>query len=295
MSLNNPAFWTHIAENISEVTNIPFRIKNKQTVHGGCINQAFHIQDNEQNYFVKVNDRSSLDNFHSEVTALSAIQKTNSIKVPKIMGSGSFENFSFLILEYLHLKNRGSIRDFAIALASLHKNQSKMFGFHQNNYIGATKQINSSMHDWAEFFLQNRIGYQLELLESKYDIRALRNNEKLLKEKIEYLFKNHSPAPSLLHGDLWQGNYSFDRDGTPVIFDPASYYGDHEAELAMLELFGSPGKAFFDTYQEYYPINKGYQQRKKLYNLYHILNHANLFGASYLAQANDMIEHLVTQ
>ncbi len=145
----------------------------------------------------------------------------------------------------------------------------------------------------ANIFLQNRIGFQLDLLESKYTIDNLRINERMLKDKAEKFFENYTPVPSLLHGDLWQGNYSFDQQGIPVIFDPACYFGDHETDLAMFELFGSPGARFFEVYHKHYPVHEGYQQRKMFYNLYHILNHANMFGTTYLAQANKRIEQVV--
>jgi len=292
MPINNTQFWNHIAASISNASNRDFHIGTKNTVHGGCINQTFLLTDNHLGYFVKINQVSSLDNFHCEITGLTTIDNTNTIRVPKVICAGSFENYSFLVLESIQLMNRGLIDNFALALADLHKKQNSQFGFSENNYIGATKQINSPMPDWIEFFLQNRIGYQLDLLESKYDIRPLRKLENELRIRIGDLFKNHTPAASLLHGDLWQGNYSFDEQGAPVIYDPACYYGDHEADLAMLELFGNPGRRFFDVYRQHYPIDQGYQQRKMLYNLYHILNHANLFGTSYLGQAKEMMGRL---
>ncbi len=227
------------------------------------------------------------------MVGLKALKSTNTIRVPEVFAAGTYENNSYLILEALQLSGKGVIADFAVALANLHKSSGSEFGFDEDNYIGATKQINSKNADWLTFFYQNRIIYQLDLLQKKYNIHKMRNKETLLATKISDLFEDYNPIPSLLHGDLWQGNYSFDQQGTAVIFDPACYYGDHEADLAMLELFGNPGDSFFKAYHQYFPIDKGYQRRKVLYNFYHILNHANLFGTSYIGQAESMMDTIL--
>lgn len=286
-------FWNHICGVISDKTKHNFQVLNKHSVHGGCINQAYLLEGNEANYFVKLNHQSSLSNFNCEMAGLKALKSTNTIRVPEVIGAGSHNDNSYLILEALQLSGRGAIADFATALANLHKSYGPEFGFTEDNYIGATKQNNARKSDWVAFFYENRINFQLDLLQQKYDIRTMRNKGILLATKIQDLFENYSPLPSLLHGDLWQGNYSFDQQGNPVIFDPACYYGDHEADLAMLELFGNPGDSFFKAYQMCFPIDKGYQQRKVLYNLYHILNHANLFGTSYLGQAESMMDTIL--
>jgi len=285
----NDDFWNHICGIISDITKCDFQILSKRNVHGGCINQAYLLESNDVNYFVKVNHLSSLSNFNSEMAGLKALKSTNTIRVPEAIAVGTHNNNSYLILEALQLSGTGAIEDFAAALAHLHNSYGSEFGFSEDNYIGATKQINKTNSDWVTFFYQNRISYQFDLLEQKYDIHYMRNKEKQLEKKIKSLFADYSPHPSLLHGDLWQGNYSFDQQGNPVIFDPACYYGDHEADLAMLELFGNPGSSFFRAYQRHFPIDDGYQQRKTLYNFYHILNHANLFGNNYLGQAESMM------
>ncbi|MCP4412975.1 MAG: fructosamine kinase family protein [Gammaproteobacteria bacterium] len=286
-------FWNHISNLISEITKCNFQILNKYSVHGGCINQAYLLVGNDINYFVKVNHQSSIGNFNCEMACLNALKRTNSIKVPEVITADTYDNNSYLILEALQLSERGVIADFAVALANLHKSSGSEFGFDEDNYIGATKQINKKNSDWVSFFYQNRISYQLDLLQEKYNIHEMRNNEKLYATKINELFEDYSPLPSLLHGDLWQGNYSFDQQGTPVIFDPACYYGDHEVDLAMLELFGNPGDSFFKAYHKHFPIDKGYQRRKGFYNFYHILNHANLFGSSYIGQAESMMDTIL--
>ncbi len=255
----NDCFWNHISSLISDITKSNFQVVNKYSVHGGCINQAYLLEGNDIHYFVKVNHQSSLGNFNCEMACLKALKSTNTIKVPEVIAAGKHDNNSYLILEALQLSGRGDIADFAVALANLHKSSGSEFGFDEDNYIGATKQINNKNSDWVTFFFQNRICYQLDLLQQKYNIHKMRNKEKLLATKISDLFEDYNPLPSLLHGDLWQGNYSFDKQGIPVIFDPACYYGDHEADLAMLELFGNPGDSFFRAYHKHFPIDKGYQ------------------------------------
>ncbi len=152
MTLNNPALWRHIENKITEQTKSHFCIRRKQVVHGGSINQTFSLQDNKLDYFIKINTSSALDNFQSEANGLSVIEKTNTIKVPKVICCGLFENYSYLILESLKLNDVGSTEDFAFALASLHKNQQSTFGFPQDNYIGSTRQINTSSTEWLTFF-----------------------------------------------------------------------------------------------------------------------------------------------
>jgi fructosamine-3-kinase len=171
------------------------------------------------------------------------------------------------------LKSNGDWAALARMLAKLHRATGPRFGWHRDNWIGATPQINGWRDDWARFFLECRIEPQLALARKNgYSIEFSSN-----------LLKNHQPQPSLLHGDLWSGNAGFIEEG-PVIFDPAVYYGDREADLAMTELFGGFPARFYDAYNEVFPLPAGYETRKHFYNLYHLLNHLNIFGAGYLAQ-----------
>ena len=166
-------------------------------------------------------------------------------------------------------------------LAEAHRNPGKRFGWSRDNYIGSTPQANGWCENWAGFWRERRLKPQLEL--AKRNGFDLRFDEDLL--------KNHSPQPALLHGDLWSGNAGFTTHG-PVVFDPAVYYGDREADLAMTELFGGFPRAFYEAYEETYPLDEGYRARKHLYNLYHLLNHLNLFGAGYLSQVRETLSLL---
>jgi fructosamine-3-kinase len=191
------------------------------------------------------------------------------VRVPRILDHGA----DFVLLEQLDLKKSGDWPALAQMLAKLHRTTGPRFGWHRDNWIGATPQINQWQDDWATFFLECRLQPQLALARKNgYPIEFSSN-----------LLKNHNPAPSLLHGDLWSGNAGFIGEG-PVIFDPAVYYGDREADIAMSELFGGFPREFYAAYRKAYPLDAGYEQRKHLYNLYHLLNHLNIFGAGYLAQ-----------
>ena len=180
-------------------------------------------------------------------------------------------------------------------LAFMHRFHAAHFGWHRDNTIGATPQINTPAADWIGFWRKQRLGFQLALArENGYRGRLLAQGERLLGQ-LPVFFSGHEPRPSLLHGDLWSGNAAFMRDGTPVMFDPAVYYGDREADIAMTELFGGFSADFYRAYDEAYPREPGYATRKQLYNLYHVLNHLNLFGGGYHAQAERMIEQLLSE
>ena len=189
--------------------------------------------------------------------------------MPRILDHGS----DFIVLEQLDLKRNGDWAALAQLLAKLHRTTGPRFGWHRDNWIGATPQINDWRDDWATFFQECRLRPQLELA---------RQNGFSFSVPAD-LLKDHRPQPSLLHGDLWSGNAGFIEEG-PVIFDPAVYYGDREADIAMTELFGGFPARFYDAYNEALPLPDGYETRKHLYNLYHLLNHLNIFGAGYLAQ-----------
>ena len=196
-------------------------------------------------------------------------------------------------MEYIELAGTASEIIFAQQLAAMHSHTGKQFGFEIDNTIGSNPQPNAFENDWIRLWQQHRLGFQLALAQENGFGDALFETGMELNQRAAKFFQGYSPVPSLLHGDLWSGNYAADSTGQPVIYDPACYYGDHEADLAMMELFGQPGNKFFSAYNEVFPIDAGYSQRRELYNLYHILNHANLFGGSYANQAQRMINQLL--
>jgi fructosamine-3-kinase len=200
------------------------------------------------------------------------------------------------VLEYLELGGSSRVSDRLLGqqLAYLHQHTQPYFGWHRDNTIGSTTQINQQSHDWLKFWQEQRLGFQLQLAaKNGYGGRLQASGERLGSELA--VFFNHTPTPSLLHGDLWSGNAATDKQGNPVIFDPACYYGDREADLAMTELFGGFSGDFYAAYQDVWALHEDYRVRKSLYNLYHILNHLNLFGGGYLRQAENMITGLLAQ
>jgi protein-ribulosamine 3-kinase len=195
--------------------------------------------------------------------------------VPQRLSTGVTGGEAFLEMEHLQLSSGGDYRALARMLAGVHRTTGLRYGWHRDNFIGPTPQQNGWCDDWAEFWQERRLRPQLDL--------ARRNRFDLQAPSPQKLLSSHRPAASLLHGDLWRGNAGFS-GGRPVIFDPAVYCGDREADIAMTELFGGFPAEFYAAYHEAYPLPAEYQERKHLYNLYHLLNHLNIFGGSYLGQ-----------
>ena len=284
--------WTQIAEHISQVQP-KFKIASHRPVSGGCINQGYAVSDGERTYFVKLNEDAKVEMFVAEALGLQEIAQTNTIRVPKPICWGVAESSAYIVLEWLKLGagTTNSWQEMGRNLAAMHRTTSASgFGWEQNNTIGSTPQINHWTTDWVEFYASRRLGYQFQLAKRKGG--NFPQQEQLLASLPQLL--SHPVQPSLVHGDLWGGNAACTEGGEPVIFDPATYYGDREVDIAMTELFGGFPAAFYHGYNEVFPLAPGYEQRKTLYNFYHILNHFNLFGGGYAFQANRMISQILT-
>ncbi len=279
---------------LSEHSGAAFAIESQQAIGGGCINDAYRIQGNGQHYFVKANDRSFLPAFHSEATALRQLAASETLRVPQVITLIDGDTQAYLILEYIESRpsQSGDWATLGRQLAALHRIEMPYFGWTEDNRIGATPQPNPPTESWLEFFQQHRLQHLLSLCARRGYQLPLADE---LLAALPSFFENHQPRPSLLHGDLWSGNVSFAINGTPFTYDPASYYGDREADLAFTEFFGGFPSAFYQAYQEELPLDSGYEQRKTLYNLYHCLNHLYLFGASYAKQAEQMTHQLLTR
>jgi fructosamine-3-kinase len=288
--------WQIIAEHIMQVTGKPFDPVEPRHVGGGCINTAVRLSDGEQTYFIKLNQASMMEMFEAESEGLQAMMETGTIRVPSPLCNGMTNDQAYLVMEYIEMGHAGreSSEMAGRQLAEMHRASWHSYGWHRDNTIGSTPQPNTPNSDWVGFFREQRLDFQLRLAaRNGYGGNLQRSGERLL-EGFHHLI-DHDPQPSLLHGDLWGGNIAYDTGGHPVIFDPAVYYGDREADLAMTELFGGFSKAFYDAYRESWPLATGYTTRKTLYNLYHILNHLNLFGGGYLGQASSMIDRLLAE
>jgi protein-ribulosamine 3-kinase len=249
-------------------------IESAQAVAGGCIHHCYRVSVAGKLRFLKTNDARYADAFAAEADGLKAIRESG-MRAPEPLANGVAGAHAYLLLEYLDLKTRGGFAALGRMLAEAHRKPGPRFGWRRDNYVGSTPQKNDWCDDWAEFWRERRLRPQIELAARKgFDIGPVDPAPVL---------QDHRPQPSLLHGDLWSGNAGFTSEG-PVVFDPAVYYGDREADLAMTELFGGFPREFYKAYNELFPLPEGYQRRKHLYNLYHLLNHLNLFGGGYLAQ-----------
>jgi fructosamine-3-kinase len=314
--------WDKIAGHISEKTGETFSLDNRHSVSGGCINQGYSISSSSRAYFAKINQASQIAMFEAEALGLQQMRATQTIRVPEPICWGTEGNSAYIVLEWLDLGGRGGERaweEMGRKLAAMHKytppnppllrggeernstllrggeerNSTLLrgvFGWDINNTIGSTVQINNWTVNWAEFWAESRIGYQLKLARGRGG--HFPQGERLL-EVIPELLASHEPQPSLVHGDLWGGNAGVTSAGEPVIFDPATYFGDREVDIAMTELFGGFPAQFYRGYNQVWQLDAGYEQRKTLYNLYHILNHFNLFGGSYQSQANQIINRVL--
>jgi fructosamine-3-kinase len=235
--------------------------------------------------------------FEAEALALAELARAGGPRVPEVVWVGGLDGDAVLLLEFIELKPvaKGAARALGEALAVMHSVSASRFGWCADNFIGATPQPNTPDEDWPEFFRARRIGFQLELAAQAGFAGALVDRGERLLDVIDKLLADHRPIPSLVHGDLWAGNAASDARGAPVVFDPAAYYGDRETDLAMTELFGGFGPDFRRAYEANWPLDRGYPVRRTLYNLYHVLNHLNLFGEGYLPQATQSIDWLLSE
>ena len=293
--------WNAISNHIKETCGESLDTNSAQSVVGGCINAAYRLQTDSRQVFIKVNSANNLAMFEAESEGLVELAKSDSICVPEPLCCGIADNEAYLVMEYLQLGgSSSSSTQLGENLAALHqvtqtKNGGARYGWFRDNTIGSTPQINDYEDNWLTFWVKHRLGYQLTLARRNgASNQVLRQGEKLC-ENLAGFFVGYTPTASLLHGDLWSGNFAYDQTGRPVIFDPAVYYGDRETDLAMTELFGGFPTDFYTAYNNAYPLDKGYSTRKTLYNLYHILNHYNLFGGGYLSQASNMIDRLLSE
>ncbi len=273
------------------------KIKQSRSVGGGSINQCQVLElSNGTSIFLKVNANPPNDFFTAEQKGLNLLRSIhNGPRVPKPIAIGPGTNQAKLfLLEYIEQASPkdGFYETFAQTLANCHRATQNFYGLDHDNYIGSTDQINTQEADPIVFFRENRIRFQQKLARQSGLInKELDNKLDLLNDKLASLLDVTGEIPALVHGDLWSGNYFADRNQVPCIFDPAAHYGLRESDLAMTELFGRLPQKFYDAYHEAFPLNPGYENRKDLYNLYHLLNHLNLFGRSYLSQVEATVNH----
>jgi fructosamine-3-kinase len=284
-----------IKERIEE--KLSTKIKNFTSLSGGCISDAYKITKSDgSNYFLKYNRSASDNMFIKEANGLKELSKAKALRIPEVL---SFAE-DYILLEYIPTGSRKQnfFEEFGKNFAEMHKFTSESFGFYEDNYIGSNPQKNIPAENekvsWVSFYFNKRILFQLQLAEKLGNSTdALRTGISKLENKIEEIVGESKEQPSLLHGDLWGGNYMVDENGKAVLIDPAVYYGHREADLGMTKLFGGFSSEFYRAYDETFPLEDGYNYRENIYKLYHVLNHLNLFGGGYYSQALSLIKYYV--
>lgn len=291
---NEMKHWETIIRQIEQTTGSKFSVDRQQSIGGGSINNAFMLSDGcDNHYFVKTNQTGQQQMFEAESRGLVELASSHSIKVPEAICFGDDGVQSYIVLEYLDMSGRADQVLLGEQLAAMHSVTSSQFGWDIDNTIGATYQPNNKKDDWLEFWREQRLGFQLQLAAGNGYGGELQSLGERLMSEMTSLFDGRTVKPSMLHGDLWGGNVAGLKDGTPVIFDPAFYYGDREADLAMTYVFGGFGPDFYASYQNAFPLDDGFAIRKTIYNIYHIINHLNLFGGGYHRQAITMLEQVL--
>ena len=285
--------WPEIFASLREDGILVADDSNARSIGGGDISSAWRIDTGADPVFVKTGGPDSLEMFEAEAEGLRELDSANAIRVPEFLACGVTDDSAYLAIEWISFGQPASDTEqlFGRQLAALHRHSKDKFGWHRDNTIGRTPQHNDWSEDWIEFFRDRRLGYQLQLASKNGFGGELQSAGKDLSESLGLLFGGYKPSASLLHGDLWGGNWAA-ANGQPVIFDPAVYYGDRESDIAMTRLFGGFGPDFYAAYQAVWPMDPGYDVRLELYQLYHVLNHLNLFGGSYFGRATQLMRNL---
>jgi fructosamine-3-kinase len=287
--------WSRIAADIGAAAGLEVSADSVRPVTGGCINSAWRLACADGHLFVKTNTSSALEMFEAEHDGLEELLAADALRVPRPLATGVTGGCAWIAMEWIETgrSRHGTARDLGLGLARQHRCLAEKFGWARDNTIGSTPQVNGWFSEWVEFYSQRRIRYQLDLAaRNSFPGRLLEAGERLL-QCVGDFFSDYRPEPSLLHGDLWGGNWAADAEGRPFLFDPAVYYGDREADLAMTELFGGFDAEFYAAYRDAWPLDAGYRTRRDLYNLYHVLNHLNLFGTGYLGQSEALLGRLI--
>jgi len=266
-----------------------------RAVGGGCIDRCFEIHGANQRFFAKVSETArARDRFAAEADGLGALQQSGAFRVPAVVGLGKLDTGAVLVLEHVALRTLDTTGQALAgrALARQHRTIGPYFGWGRDNYLGRTPQPNDPTDNWLAFFSRQRLVFQLRRLQESTANATWVARGLQLADRLDHFFSGYTPLPSLLHGDCWGGNVAADEGGTPVVYDPAVHYGDRECDLAMTHLFGGFSADFYRAYEQEWPLHEGYRQRLRLYQLYHVLNHANLFGGGYINEAESLVNRL---
>ena len=286
--------WQSLAQEIlSRHLGVENRKLTGQRLTGGCINEAFKIESDRRSYVLKINELDFEVQFEKEAAALDLLRATQTIKIPEVLELGNHGNKAFLLMEYVPSGNPDNQfwQDFGESLANLHRNLSLNgeYGLHFDNYIGELPQKNDFDVNWIDFFIHKRLEVQLKLAHAhRYISDNFLEQFRKIYEQLPRLLVVE--PPSLLHGDLWSGNFLCSAVNQAVLIDPAVYYGNREVELAFTQLFGGFSSRFYESYRHTWPLQPGFEDRVDIYNLYPLLVHVNLFGTSYLSGIEKVIK-----
>ena len=286
---------TQATRELHRDTGILAKPSEATAVGGGSISHAYRVPSSKGPLFVKLNNAAGVAMFEAEADGLEALRAGGALAVPAVYSAGSVAETAYLFLQWLDLgaKSAAAERSLGRGLARQHRISSEQFGWRRYNTIGSTRQANDPDDDWIAFLRTRRLGSQLTLAAASGLPRAEQKAGAALLGGLERFFDGEPPVPSLLHGDLWSGNWGSTTSDVPYVFDPAVYFGDREADLAMTRLFGGFTRAFYNAYMAEWPLRSGWETRVDLYNLYHLLNHFNLFGNHYLPQVSRVLGLLV--
>ena len=260
---------------------------------------AWSLAQRDRRHFVKLAHESRGDMLEGEADGLRAIASTKTIRAPNVIAVGAHGDETYLVVEWLDMTPEIDGVAAGRALARMHRaappsgSEGQPFGWHRDNWIGGTAQANRWSDDWCTFFRDRRLAPQLALAAANgFGGNVQHDGERVL-ARLPALLRMHDVQPSLVHGDLWSGNAATLADGEPVVYDPAVYVGDREVDIAMTELFGGFGREFVQAYAAERPLDAGYPLRRDVYNLYHLLNHLNLFGPGYRARVEQTLARIL--
>ena len=285
--------WAAVFEDLAQHGIAARASPAPRSLGGGSISAAWRVATESGAVFLKTGPAAAFEQLDAEADGLRELERAAAVRVPRVLRAGQCGADAFLALEWLELGAGAgdAARALGQRLAAQHRHTQDSFGWHRGNTIGSTPQINTPDSDWIRFFREHRLGFQLELAARNGYTGELQEQGAALAGRLERLFDGYRPEASLLHGDLWGGNWGV-AHGEPVIFDPAVHYGDRECDLAMTLLFGGFGPDFYAAYEKAWPLHRAYRRRVPLYQLYHVLNHLNLFGRSYLPHALSLLREL---
>ncbi len=286
------SFLRYIESQLNVKQKQKLHIRRVKPISGGSINLCARIDTTSGVYFLKSNDSYKYPlMFEKEVHGLNVLRETKTISIPEVIMTGEEEGQAFLIMQFVEgsMRSPDFWKSFGTSLAKLHQTSSQRFGYQEDNYIGSLFQSNRQHNKWADFFTEERLEQQLKLAIVS---GKMKNSDEVLFKKLYTLLDTIIPIenPSLLHGDLWNGNFITGSKGEPYLVDPAVYYGHREIDLAMTKLFGGFDDEFYQSYQETFPLSPGFEDRIHIHNLYPLMVHVNLFGGGYADQVRGILK-----